>query len=152
MAKITITIDNDKLKKHLDRTVDNVKKAVEVGVNNIMEVMQDESSDIIYDAPTSSWYVRTGNLGRSYNIDMSWTSNGTYTAILGNRSDYFTYVELPTCKYAPNGRQTPWAYQTADKEWHWSIGYEGRYSMSKTFDKYKDKIKPYLEEEINKVL
>lgn len=152
MAKITITIDNDKLKKHLDRTVDNVKKAVEVGVNNIMEVMQDESSDIIYDAPTSSWYVRTGNLGRNYNIDKSWSSNGTYTAILSNRSDYFTYVELPTGKYAPNGRQTPWAFKTADGEWHWSIGYEGRYSMSKTLDKYKDKIKPYLEEEINKVL
>lgn len=152
MAKITITIDNDKLKKHLDRTVDNVKKAVEVGVNNIMEVMQDESSDIIYDAPTSSWYVRTGNLGRNYNIDKSWSSNGTYTAILSNRSDYFAYVELPTGKYAPNGRQTPWAFKTADGEWHWSIGYEGRYSMSKTFDKYKDKVKPYLEEEINKVL
>ena len=158
MAKITITIDNDKLKKHLDRTVDNVKKAVEVGVNNIMEVMQDESSDIIYDAPTPSWYVRTGNLGRNYNIDKSWTSNGTYTAILGNRSDYFTYVELPTGKYAPNGRQTPWCFTTGEVDangdliWHWSIGYEGRYSMSKTFDKYKDKIKPYLEEEINKVL
>lgn len=88
MAKITITIDNDKLKKHLDKKLDNVKKAVEVGVNNIMEVMQDESSDIIYDAPTSSWYVRTGNLGRNYNIDKSW-GNGTYTAILSNRSDYF---------------------------------------------------------------
>ena len=152
MAKITITIDNDKLKKHLDRTVDNVKKAVEVGVNNIMEVMQDESSDIIYNAPTSSWYTRTGNLGRNYNIDKSWSSNGTYTAILSNRSDYFQWVETNTGRYAPNGRQTPWAFKTADGEWHWSIGYEGRYSMSKTLDKYKDKVKPYLEEEINKVL
>lgn len=89
MAKITITIDNDKLKKRLDKTVDDIKKAVEVGTNNIMEVMQDEASNIIYDAPTSSWYVRTGNLGRSYNISKSWGSNSTYTAILSNRSDYF---------------------------------------------------------------
>lgn len=150
MAKISIDIKTD-ISKYLDKKVDAIKEAIEVAVNEVMEVMQEESSDIIYNAPTSSWYVRTGNLGRSYNIDKSWSST-TYTAILSNRADYFTYVELPTGKYAPNGRQTPWCYQTADNKWHWSTGYEGRYSMSKTFEKYKDMIKPYIIEEINKIL
>lgn len=150
MAKISIDIKTD-ISKYLDKKVDAIKEAIEVAVNEVMEVMQEESSDIIYNAPTSSWYVRTGNLGRSYNIDKSWSST-TYTAILSNRADYFTYVELPTGKYAPNGRQTRWVFQTADGQWHWSTGYEGRYSMSKTFEKYKDMIKPYIIEEINKVL
>ena len=151
MPRVYIDFDTKYIKKYLDEKVDKIKEAVEVAINEVMEVMQDESSDIIYDAPQSQWYVRTGNLGRSYNIDKSW-GGATYTAILSNRASYFPYVELPTGKYAPNGRKTQWCYKTADGQWHWSTGYEGRYSMSKTFEKYKDMVKPYIIEEINKVL
>lgn len=152
MSNISISIDSNHIKKYLDKKVELIKDAIEVAVNEVMEVMQEESSDIIYDAPTSSWYVRTGNLGRSYDILQMWGSETKYTAILTNRADYFTYVELPTGKYAPNGRQTQWCFKTADGQWHWSTGYEGRYSMSQTYEKYADKVKPYIIEEINKVL
>lgn len=152
MAHISIKLDTKSLQKRLDNVTDKVKEAVEVGVNNIMEVMQEESSDIIYSAPQSAWYVRTGRLGRGYDIVQMWGSNTTYTAILTNRSSYFTYVELGTGIYVAGGRQTPWCYQTADGNWHWTKGMEGRHSMSKTFEKYKDKIRPYIVEEINRVL
>ena len=152
MAHISISLDIKSLQKRLDNVTDKVRQAVEVGVNNIMEVMQEESSDIIYNAPESAWYVRTGNLGRGYDIVQMWGSNTTYTAILTNRSSYFTYVELGTGIYVAGGRQTPWCFQTADGNWHWTKGMEGRHSMSKTFEKYKDKIRPYIVEEINRVL
>lgn len=152
MSKIKIDFKTDKFKKRLDKLTDDVKGAIEVAVGNVMEVMQEESSDIIYNAPTSSWYVRTGNLGRNYDILQMWGSETTYTAILTNRSSYFEYVEKGTGRYVSGGRQTRWCYQTADGQWHWSIGMEGRYSMSQTFEKYKDMIKPYIIEEINKVL
>lgn len=152
MAHISISLDTKSLQKRLDNVTDKVRQAVEVGVNNIMEVMQEESSDIIYNAPQSAWYVRTGNLGRGYDIVQMWGSNTTYTAILTNRSSYFTYIELGTGRYVAGGRQTPWCFQTADGAWHWTKGMEGRHSMSKTFEKYKDKIRPYIVEEINRVL
>ena len=152
MASVSIKIDVSKYTKNIDQIIHNVKRAIEIGTNNIMEVMQEESSDIIYSYPESAWYVRTGNLGRNYDIVQMWGSETTYTAILMNRSNYFRYVELGTGIYAPGGRQTPWCFQTADGNWHWTKGMEGRHSMSETFEKYKDKIKPYLVEEIKKVL
>lgn len=152
MASITMKIDMTDFNKKIEQITDKVKEAVEVGVNNVMEIMQDEVSDIIYNAPASSWYVRTGNLGRNFDIVQMWGSETSYTAILTNRSSYFTYIELGTGRYVAGGRQTPWCFQTADGEWHWTKGMEGRHSMSTTFEKYKDKIKPYIVEEIRKVL
>ena len=152
MANVKIEIDVKKFTKKIDKITEDMKRAIEVGVNNIMEVMQEESSDIIYSYPQSAWYVRTGNLGRNYDIVQMWGSETSYTAILTNRSNYFRYVELGTGKYAPGGRQTPWCYQTADGNWHWTSGMEGRHSMSQTFEKYRDMIKPYIVEEIQKVL
>lgn len=152
MANVKIEIDVKNFTKKIDKITEDMKRAIEVGVNNIMEVMQEESSDIIYNYPESAWYVRTGNLGRNYDIVQMWGSESSYTAILTNRSNYFRYVELGTGKYAPGGRQTPWCYQTADGNWHWTSGMKGRHSMSQTFEKYRDMIKPYIVEEIQKVL
>lgn len=152
MANVKIEIDVKNFTKKIDKITEDMKRAIEVGVNNIMEVMQEESSDIIYNYPESAWYVRTGNLGRNYDIVQMWGSETSYTAILTNRSNYFRYVELGTGIYAPGGRQTPWCFQTADGQWHWTKGMEGRHSMSKTFEKYRDMIKPYIVEEIQKVL
>jgi hypothetical protein len=152
MASISCKINIEDFNKKIDQITERVKEAIVVGVNNVMEVMQEEASDIIYNYPESSWYVRTGNLGRNYDIVQMWGSETSYTAILTNRSNYFSYVELGTGKYAPGGRQTPWCYQTADGNWHWTSGMKGRHSMSQTFEKYKDKIKPYIVEEVSKVL
>lgn len=152
MANVKIEINVKNFTKKIDKITEDMKRAIEVGVNNIMEVMQEESSDIIYNYPESAWYVRTGNLGRNYDIVQMWGSESSYTAILTNRSNYFRYVELGTGVYAVGGRQTPWCFQTADGNWHWTSGMKGRHSMSQTFEKYKDKIKPYIVEEIQKVL
>ncbi len=41
---------------------------------------------------------------------------------IGTNVEYAAYVELGTGKYYPGGRPTPWAYQDAKGEWHWTAG------------------------------
>lgn len=41
---------------------------------------------------------------------------------IGTNSEYGTYVELGTGKYYQGGRPTPWVYQDADGNWHWTHG------------------------------
>lgn len=41
---------------------------------------------------------------------------------IGTDSRYGAYVELGTGKYYPGGRPTPWKYQDAKGNWHWTRG------------------------------
>lgn len=41
---------------------------------------------------------------------------------IGTNVEYAPYVELGTGKYYPGGRPTPWAYQDAKGNWHWTAG------------------------------
>ena len=45
-------------------------------------------------------------------------------AYIGSNLDYAAYVELGTGKYAEGGggRPTPWVYQDAKGNWHWTRG------------------------------
>lgn len=63
--------------------------------------------------------VDTGNLRNSitHNVDMSEPA-----AYIGTDSEYAAYVELGTGKYAAGGRPTPWVYQDANGNWHWTQG------------------------------
>lgn len=41
---------------------------------------------------------------------------------IGTNVEYAPYVEFGTGKYYPGGRPTPWAYQDANGDWHWTHG------------------------------
>lgn len=41
---------------------------------------------------------------------------------IGTNAKYAPYVELGTGKYYPGGRPTPWKYQDAKGNWHWTHG------------------------------
>lgn len=41
---------------------------------------------------------------------------------IGTALEYAVYVEMGTGKYAPGGRPTPWVYQDAKGNWHWTQG------------------------------
>ena len=43
-------------------------------------------------------------------------------AIIGTDSEYGAYVELGTGIYAEGGRPTPWVYQDAKGNWHYTRG------------------------------
>lgn len=43
-------------------------------------------------------------------------------AYVGTNTSYAPYVELGTGIYADGGRPTPWVYQDANGNWHWTAG------------------------------
>ena len=61
----------------------------------------------------------TGTLHNSitYQVDI-----GTQTVYIGSNLEYAPYVELGTGKYYPGGRPTPWVYQDAHGNWHYTHG------------------------------
>lgn len=44
------------------------------------------------------------------------------TVYAGSNMEYAAYVELGTGKYYPGGRDTPWVYQDANGNWHYTHG------------------------------
>ena len=65
--------------------------------------------------------VDTGNLRNSITHEVSENS-----AYIGTNSEYAPYVELGTGMYYPGGRPTPWEYQDANGNWHWTKGNPAR--------------------------
>lgn len=78
---------------------------------------------------------RVGLQAEGYAIDLAPVDTGrlqnsiTHTVVpeevavyIGTNVEYAPYVELGTGKYYPGGRPTPWAYQDAKGDWHWTAG------------------------------
>ena len=63
--------------------------------------------------------VDTGNLRNSITHQVDPSESAAY---VGTNVEYAAYVELGTGKYYPGGRPTPWTYQDAKGEWHWTAG------------------------------
>lgn len=63
--------------------------------------------------------VDTGNLRNSITHTVSDSEKAAY---IGTNNEYAVYVECGTGIYYPGGRPTPWAYQDAKGEWHWTAG------------------------------
>lgn len=65
--------------------------------------------------------VDTGKLRNSISHKVDSAEPAAY---IGTNSEYATYVELGTGKYAEGGegRPTPWVYQDAKGDWHWTEG------------------------------
>ena len=63
--------------------------------------------------------VDTGNLRNSITHAVDEEENAAY---IGTNTEYAAYVELGTGIYADGGRPTPWAYQDAKGNWHWTRG------------------------------
>lgn len=65
--------------------------------------------------------VDTGKLRNSISHKVDSAEPAAY---IGTNSEYAPYVELGTGKYAEggDGRPTPWVYQDAKGDWHWTKG------------------------------
>lgn len=65
--------------------------------------------------------VDTGTLRNSmtHTVEINDKSGSAY---IGTNNEYAVYVELGTGVYADGGRPTPWAYQDAKGNWHWTRG------------------------------
>lgn len=63
--------------------------------------------------------VDTGNLRNRISHKVDTEEKAVY---IGTNVKYAPYVELGTGKYYPGGRNTPWAYQDANGDWHRTEG------------------------------
>lgn len=63
--------------------------------------------------------VDTGNLRNSISHKVAEDEPAAY---IGTNVSYAPYVELATGIYAAGGRPTPWVYQDANGNWHWTRG------------------------------
>ena len=63
--------------------------------------------------------VDTGNLRNSISHKVDPEEPAVY---IGSNTSYAPYVELATGIYAEGGRPTPWVYQDANGNWHWTRG------------------------------
>ena len=63
--------------------------------------------------------VDTGRLRNSISHKVDEEEPAVY---IGSNTSYAPYVELATGIYAEGGRPTPWVYQDANGNWHWTRG------------------------------
>lgn len=63
--------------------------------------------------------VDTGNLRNSISHKVD---DGEAAVYIGTNVSYAPYVELATGIYTEGGRPTPWVYQDAKGNWHWTAG------------------------------
>lgn len=63
--------------------------------------------------------VDTGQLRNSISHTVDEDEPAVY---IGSNTSYAPYVELATGIYAEGGRPTPWVYQDANGNWHWTRG------------------------------
>lgn len=91
--------------------------------------------------------VDTGNLRNSISHTVD---EQEPAAIIGTNNEYAPYVELGTGVYAEGGgRPTPWVYQDAKGNWHYTRGNKAqpflKPAVAEHADKYREIIKNALE-------
>lgn len=68
---------------------------------------------------TNNGSVDTGNLRNSITHQVDEEELAAY---IGSAVEYSAYVELGTGEHYPGGRPTPWVYQDAKGNWHYTRG------------------------------
>lgn len=90
--------------------------------------------------------VDTGNLRNSITHEVVEDENAVY---IGTNNEYAAYVCLGTGKYAEGGRPTPWVYQDANGNWHYTHGQKPqpflKPAVTDHTDKYREIIKDAFE-------
>lgn len=83
----------------------------------------DKLDQLVYSAPESSWYVRTGNLRNKTTHEVI----SDDTVAIGSAVEYAPYIEFGTGIYAEGGgRQDPWMFQDEYGNWHKTEGMKPR--------------------------
>lgn len=105
---LLITVDYE---LRLDELAEILPEAIEAGLEDACLLVENSAKDF---CPVSS-----GELRSSISHQIS-----GLTGIIGTNVEYAPYVELGTGIYASQGggRQTPWRYQSADGQWHTTVG------------------------------
>ena len=89
--------------------------------------------------------VDTGNLRNSITHQVD---TRTQTVYIGSNLEYAPYVELGTGKYYPGGRPTPWVYQDAHGNWHYTHGNRAQPYLKPAVADHAQQYRSILEDEL----
>ena len=90
--------------------------------------------------------VDTGNLRNSISHQVD---DGEPAAYVGTNSEYGAYVELGTGIYAESGgRPTPWVYQDANGNWHWTQGNRAQPYLKPAVEDHAQTYRNIIEDEL----
>lgn len=92
--------------------------------------------------------VDTGNLRNSITHLLGGDRGDAKVVYVGTNSEYAAYVELGTGIYTDGGRPTPWAYQDARGEWHWTRGNKAQPYLKPAVTRHKPEYNKILENEL----
>lgn len=90
--------------------------------------------------------VDTGNLRNSITHKVDPEEPAVY---IGTNSEYGAYVELGTGKYYPGGRPTPWKYQDANGNWHWTAGNKAQPYLKPAVADQANQYRAIIEDELH---
>lgn len=100
--------------------IDHSREAIEAmqeAVNAALDAMGLQAVSHAKNNLTAAGRVNTGNLRNSI-------SHAVHegVAYIGTNINYALYVEMGTGVYIAGGRKSPWAFQDADGNWHFTRG------------------------------
>ena len=67
---------------------------------------------------------------------------------IGSNTSYAPYVELATGIYAEGGRPTPWVYQDANGNWHWTRGNKAQPFLKPSVADHQKQYSQIIEQEL----
>ena len=89
--------------------------------------------------------VDTGNLRNSISHTVDEDEPAVY---IGSNTSYAPYVELATGIYAEGGRPTPWVYQDANGNWHWTRGNPAQPFLAPAVKEHTQTYRNIIEDEL----
>lgn len=92
----------------------------------------------------------TGQLQNSISHAVEDTENAVYIGVPGGPTSYGTYVELGTGIYAEGGggRPSPWVYQDAKGNWHWTRGNKAQPFLAPAVKDHQQTYRNIIEDEM----
>lgn len=89
--------------------------------------------------------VDTGRLRNSISHKVD---DGEPAVYIGSNTSYAPYVELATGIYAEGGRPTPWVYQDAQGNWHWTRGNQAHPFLAPAVKDHQQTYRNIIEDEL----
>ena len=89
--------------------------------------------------------VDTGNLRNSISHKVDPEEPAVY---IGSNSLHAAYQELGTGIYTDGGRDTPWVYQDAKGNWHWTRGNKAQPFLKPSVADYQKQYRQIIEQEL----
>lgn len=91
--------------------------------------------------------VDTGNLRNSISHKVDPEEPAVY---IGTNSSYAAYQEFGTGIYTEGGRDTPWVYQDAKGNWHWTRGNKAQPFLKPAVADHARQYRQIIEQELKK--